>query len=134
MKRLSVLLLIASAALLSCKKDKNDTILSGTYKGTFQRTGPGLPGQLSEVTITFEGNRFSGQGVLPTYPGICNGDFTQDGIKITFENSCVWTANFDWTFILDGEYEITWAGDYVEIGRGYNGTVPYQDVYKLMKQ
>lgn len=134
MKRLSVLLLIVSAALLSCKKDKNDDLLSGTYKGTFRRVGPGLTGQISEVTITFEGNRFSGQSTVNTRPGICNGSFSQDGTKINFDNSCAWTADFDWTYILDGEYEISQAGDYIEISKSYNGTVFYQDLYKLAKE
>jgi hypothetical protein len=136
MKRLSVLLLIASAALLSCKKHKtgDDQLLTGTYKGTFQRVGAPFSGVLSEVTVTFNGNRFSGQGALPTYPAICNGSFTQNGTKLTFDNECVWTANFDWTFILDGEYEITFSGNNVEIIRGYDGIVFYQDIYKLVRQ
>lgn len=136
MKRLSVLLLITSAALLSCKKDKNsdDQVLTGTYKGTFQRYGPAVDGQLVNVTLNFNGNTFSGESEAQYYPAICSGKFTVNANKANFENTCVWPAHFDWTLILTGEYDIKIDGNNLEIIRSYGGIVPHQDHYKLVKE
>jgi hypothetical protein len=135
MKRLSVLLLIAGMALVSCRKDnRNDEYLTGTYKGTFQRFGPAVDGQLVNVTLKFDGNTFSGESEAQYYPAICSGKFTVAGNKANFENTCVWPAHFDWTLILNGEYEIIVNGNNLEIIRSYNGVVFYQDHYKLIKE
>lgn len=107
-------------------------ILDGTYAGTFQRhTANG--GQLSNVTIIFSKNNWSGQSEFSKYPALCHGTYRNiEGNKINFENHCVWTAEFDWTLILSGEFEITVAGNEVEFVKEYNGGV--KDIYRLTRQ
>lgn len=126
---------IACLALASCKKDKKDHhSLSGTFKGTFERveharnTGP------APVTLTFNGNQYTGESTVLYYPAVCQGTYSIVENKGTFRNTCFWTANFDATLILDGEYDVTIKGDSVYIMRSYSGIVPAFDTYKLKKQ
>lgn len=117
----------------SCKKEnKTDAIAAipnGTYTGTFQRTG----GPISNVTIMVSGSDWSGQSQTPQYPALCQGGYssTVEG-DISFANECVWTANFDWTLILNGEYDFVMNGRDIELTKDYNGLM--KDVYKLTRQ
>jgi hypothetical protein len=52
--------------------------------------------------------------------------------NVTFENACLWTAEFDWTLILSQDYKIKVVGNTVEISRDYNGG--FKDIYNLTKQ
>ena len=129
-----VVAVMLTSVLISCKKDKcKDSSLDGVWKGTFQRQGPGNP-EIANVTLEFKDGGFTGSSDRDKYPAICNGTFYLDvGDKINFENKCVWTADFDWSFILDGEYEIVRNGDSLQIIKGYDGIVFWRDVYKLKK-
>jgi hypothetical protein len=120
----------------ACKKSGNDTtptLVDGTYKGTYQRQGV-PPGDISQVTLTFGGGKFSGQSQYPKYPALCHGRYTIKGDKINFVNDCVWTADFDWTHILSGEFTVTKKGDSLELARGYYGISFQLDIYKLARQ
>lgn len=118
---------------VSCKKTNHEFVIpEGTYVGTFQRlTASG--GQVSNVSVTFSGNNWTGQSQFAKYPALCHGKYkTKGGDKITFENACPWTAEFDWTLILSQDYKLEVAGNSVEISRDYNGA--FKDIYKLTKQ
>jgi hypothetical protein len=118
---------------VSCKKTNSDFIIhEGTYVGTFQRLTAG-GGQISNVTITFSANNWTGQSQLAKYPALCHGTYKTSGADyVVFENACPWTAEFDWTLILSGEYKLNANGDTIEISRNYNGA--FKDIYKLAKQ
>ena len=92
-----ILIAFLALTLISCKKAQSNTsILNGTYQGTFQRQTP-AGGSISNVTITFSGNRWTGEGQFSKYPALCHGTFkvNENMDSITFENACVWTAEFD---------------------------------------
>ena len=118
---------------LSCKK-ANSTFLipEGSYNGTFQRqTSTG--GAISNVTITFSANNWSGQSAFEKYPALCHGTYQAKGAdSVTFQNDCPWTAEFDWSLILAQDYKIKLVGSYIEITRDYNGA--FKDIYRLTKQ
>ena len=118
---------------VSCKKtESNFLIPAGTYAGTFQRLISDS-GQISNVTITFSENNWIGQSQYSKYPALCNGTYQVRGSEnVTFENACVWTAEFDWTLILSGDYKIKVAGNDSEISKNYNSQ--NRDIYKLTKQ
>ena len=127
MKR--VLTVISIVLFLAvCNKNNNDIrSLDGRYAGTFSRTGM----DTVAVDITFIGNLFDGYSTRTKYPAICNGSFELNKNTVVFHDSCVWTADFDWTFILDGEYKIHFEDERtVRIWRE-NGTL--KDEYMLMK-
>lgn len=125
---------IACMVLASCKKDKHKgTQLSGTYKGIFYRESV-IKYDTSQVLLNFTGNKFTGASSKDLYPAICNGTFSVNNNKATFTNACFWTANFDWSFILNNEYEISIKGDTLRIERGYDGVIFSADRYVLVKQ
>lgn len=126
-------LLFVTLFAVSCKKTNYDfEIREGTYVGTFQRlTSNG--GQISNVTINFSANSWTGQSEYVKYPALCRGTYKVTASNnVTFENTCAWTAEFDWTLILSGDYKIKITGNKLEISRDYNGA--YKDVYNLIKQ
>jgi len=92
--------------LVACKKDhtiSSEDDISAAYGGTFQRSGM----QKSGVLLTLNAGTFTGSSSQDKYPAICRGSYTIDGSTITFIDSCNWTADFDWTLILNGTYNIT---------------------------
>ncbi|HEX8327519.1 MAG TPA: hypothetical protein VF629_08260 [Hymenobacter sp.] len=126
------LLALASSFLLlavsSCQKSVPSPDLNGTYTGTFQRE-PG--GQVSQVSLTFSEGEWNGTSQKVKYPALCSGTYkVTNKNKIIFTNACVWTAEFDWTLILGGEYDLNTKGKTIEIieQRG-NG----RDIYRLSK-
>jgi hypothetical protein len=96
--------------LTACNKNQDDLSdpisaqneISGTYSGTFQRTGMGSSG----VVLMMGGGRYEGTSTISKYPAICHGSYTAAASSITFKDSCNWTADFDWTLILDGTYNL----------------------------
>ena len=131
MKYLGLIWLIVIVTLGSCEKTSNIDVISlnGTYKGTFQRKIDGS-GQISNVTITFSDTNWLGDTQFSKYPALCKGTFSLSDNTINFENSCPWTAEFDWTLILSGKYQVKSYGDTIEISRDLTA---YKDVYLLTK-
>lgn len=133
MRHIISALLCMTLFAVSCKKTSPDVLIpEGTYVGTFQRlTSAG--GQTSNVTITFLANNWTGQSQFAKYPALCHGTYKSSGADIvTFENACPWTAEFDWTLILSGEYKVNLVDNNIEISKDYNGA--FKDIYKLTKQ
>ena len=118
--------------LISCKKDP-DKAWDGIYQGTFQRQF-GVTGTISSVTLTFSSDGFIGQSQFPKYPALCHGTYSLAPNKIIFQNECAWTADFDGSLILSGEYALDVTGDSLIFHKSYNGTIFTQDIYKLKKQ
>ena len=99
--------------LLSCQDNEEPdfSLANGTYSGVFYRSSPTTKWAGSSVTITFDDGTFNGGSDSVKYPAICEGAYKKVGLSsVEFANTCVWTADFDWSFILSGRYEI----DYVE--------------------
>jgi hypothetical protein len=122
MKQLVAALLIASL-LFSCKKNESDNPvyeLLGRYRGTFNRTGV----DTSQVSIYFKDNHtFEGTGGPVNYPAVCSGSFLQNGNSLAVNDTCAWTANFDWSLIFDGNYNLSFTSENaVRIWRS-NGTL-----------
>lgn len=117
---------------ISCTRTSSSTIPDGNYSGTFQRlTDTG--GLISNVSITFSGNTWTGQSEYEKYPALCHGSYAQKADSVTFQNACPWTADFDWALILGGNYKITLSGNNLELTRSYSSR-PYTDIYELVRQ
>ena len=109
MKILSFTLLFL-LLLQSCDKENESApaeVLNGTYTGNFHRTGMDTVG----ISITFTDNKFTGYSARQKYPAICQGSWETSGSTITFTDSCNWTADFDWTLILNGNYNFSVQAD-----------------------
>lgn len=133
MKQLFAFVLLLATAVSSCKKNDNNPVakLNGTYAGTFQRKVSGT-GAVSNVNLSFSDNAWNGESQMAKYPALSHGTFSIAGNKINFKNESVWTAEFDWSLILNGDYDINTSGNTITITKTYsNGML---DIYKLVKQ
>jgi hypothetical protein len=104
---INYLVWIGLAALsISCSDD--DVIAPDeVYTGIFYRVAPQIKTKAADVTLELSGNKFAGISSETHYPAICSGSFIREGNSIKFQNECVFTADFDWTLIVDGTYEIS---------------------------
>lgn len=105
--------------------------LQGSYEGTFQRFEDGNPRGLAAVEINFEGGSFSGESEENRYPVICAGNYSINRSSISFANTCVFTADFDWTLILSGDFRIERDGDELILSKNEGLIV---DMYRLVKK
>lgn len=127
-----ILSLIVLFTFASCDKNSSSgSEIEGTYKGTFQRQILGA-GEVSNVTIIFKDGQYEGESSKPLYPALCKGNYSISKGVGRFENKCFWTANFDWTLILNGEYKVVKNGNQLQIIKEY-GTES-KDIYNLVKQ
>jgi hypothetical protein len=137
MKKLSSLLLFMTV-FTGCEfiHSTADKIPNGIYAGTFQRQLAFGGGAIVQVSLNFKSDTWTGSTSNHRYPALCNGTYVIKGQKIIFSDKCVWTADFDWTLILNGEYDFTINGDQLTISRDYSGptTDAYKDNYLLTKQ
>jgi hypothetical protein len=134
MKYIIFAALTLTILISSCEKKDTGTdylIKNGTYVGTFQRKVSGT-GPISNVTLTFNSGNWTGESQYAKYPALCHGTYITTPGQISFENSCVWTADFDWTLILSFDYKLLVSGNNIEISRDYNGA--FTDIYNLARQ
>ena len=139
MKRI-VFLAAVIIAFASCEKENHeednrivicppykDTIV---YKGTFERSS--IAGRTAaDVSLKFTNGVFSGSSSVNLFPAIGTGTFSTSANSVTFKNQSMWTANFDWTLILDGEFAATVKGDSLILTKfkGYD----WIDTYNLKR-
>jgi hypothetical protein len=135
MKKLLLTIWIVTILSTSCEEFHNDKIPDGIYTGTFQRQVAFGGGNIANVVLTFSANTWTGGSDMPKYPALCHGTYTIDKGKIIFTNDCAWTAEFDGTLILGGEYSFSLNGNQLRFIRDYRGpsSDTYADVYNLTK-
>ena len=131
MKRF-LLAIFLFAGISACKKQLTDTSdLIGDYKGVFTRSAAAIDYFPAQITLSLKQGTFSGTSNVQNYPAICNGNWKIENSHLKFSNTCSFTANFDWTFILDGEFQFERSGKTLKIWRSYgNGQ---SDSYLLEK-
>ena len=126
--------LILMVACISCEYNdvnRNTELSQGTYKGQFIRSSPNARYAPSNVTLTLTADRFIGESDKVKYPAICRGTYKVKGQKIEFNNECAWTTEFDWSYILSGEFNLSVDGKKLEMTKYGNG---HSDYYKLVLQ
>lgn len=100
-------ILLLMVLLAGCLTEEKDFPLpESQYEGTFMRLAPGSEGPEKSVSLTLINGRYTGISDSLRYPAICEGTYSIEGRRITFTNECAWTADFDWTLILQGTYLI----------------------------
>lgn len=130
--------------LLSCAEAENVTIITEKMEleGTFQRITGSEAGPVAEVTLLFHSGKWEGNSSRSKYPALCKGNYTLKENTITFENECMWTADFDWSLILSGTFNIIQTESHMvwekRIGEGDNQiidryTFPLEDLDKLVE-
>ncbi|MBL7770548.1 MAG: hypothetical protein JNK20_16330 [Flavipsychrobacter sp.] len=121
--------------LSSCSKNNDNPAnsLSGRYSGTFKRFNINSD-ITAQVSLNFNKNNWTGSSQYQTYPALHSGTFQvkDNNETISFTNKAGWTADFDWTYILDGNFILHKNNDSLVFTKSYgNGAV---DVYKLAKE
>ena len=119
--------------LLSCEEEglKYPLLPPGTYEGEYYRWSLATPDpEVAHVHLSLYDGAFSGGSNMARYPAICNGKYWVSGTTAEFTDLCVWTADFDWTLILNGKFEITTDGDYFRLVQNKGDWV---NVYKLKR-
>ncbi|WP_396198547.1 hypothetical protein [Flavobacterium sp.] len=119
--------LILFNIIIGCSKSETEIAVpintNGNYIGTFERNGIS-----SNVQLNLNNGTFNGQSTVEKYPALCNGTYLIVNNTITFEDQCVWTAEFDWTLILNGEWNYNMNGNILTMIKS-NG-----DKYTLTQQ
>ena len=132
--RTTPVILMLTLFFVSCTKE-HSAPATGIYKGSFRREmSGGINKGAVAVTITLKDGRFSGTSEDPHYPAIGFGRYTLDNETIQFVNESVFTADFDWTLILNDRFNRTTAGDSIVWIRNEGDFVLTQDIYTLKKQ
>jgi hypothetical protein len=128
------IVLLLSFIFISCTKENEDySSISGTYAGTFQRIDTDSPLEpISYVELSFlDDGTWTGNSETPKYPALCKGNYKIKDNIIRFQNTCFWTADFDGTLILDGDFTITYEQHYIVLTKKYSDYL--KDVYRLLK-
>lgn len=100
-------ILLLMVLLAGCLTEEKDFALpESQYEGTFMRLAPDGEAPEKPVSLTLINGRYTGASDSLRYPAICEGTYSIEGRRITFTNECAWTADFDWTLILQGTYLI----------------------------
>lgn len=118
-----LILLIGLFTIFGCDNDDAPRDIDGQYIGTFQRDG-----NSSNVELILDGTNFHGESEMVKFPAICSGSYSISNRSIKFENECPWTAEFDWTLILNGAWAYSFANDTLTLKNSVG------DVYTLTKQ
>ncbi|MGN6166173.1 MAG: hypothetical protein ACTHOF_16685 [Flavisolibacter sp.] len=131
MRYLFYITILLSAVLCSCSKECFDKKIEGDYKGVFYRQAPNTIAMRSNVSLHFAQNKFTGLSDMPQYPAICQGSFAVNKGVLSVTNTCFFTADFDWSYIFNGNYQYQADDAHLRIWRDYpDGT---KDVYLLEK-
>ncbi|HEX8333978.1 MAG TPA: hypothetical protein VF622_15265 [Segetibacter sp.] len=132
MKRLVIFSLSLCILIAACNKNLvNASLQNGEYKGTFTRMHPTARYVPSNVSLTITGNRFTGTSDKSSFPAICSGSLTKKGNKLKVTNECMFTADFDWTYIFKGDFEYSISGKEIKLIKNYSPG--FYDVYTLQK-
>lgn len=137
MRAFAIALLMVSS--IGCKKDKETTggpdpiTEKTTFKGTFQRNTT-VEGPKVAVSLELGPDHFSNKGgnYPNRYPVIGQGKVETGADHITFADSLAYTADFDWSLILQGRFQVSLEGDSIVFSRDYGNQV--KDIYKLKAQ
>ena len=124
--KFGLLIVLGIVLIMSCNKNDDENSqseINGEYIGIFERNG-----NTSNIELNFTNGIYSGQSETEKFPAICNGNYSISNNSIEFENVCVWTAEFDWTLILDENWNYTIENNILIMTKS-NG-----DKYTLTKQ
>jgi len=103
----------------------------GTYTGTFKVTYANET-KSGTTTIKLKDSEYSCDAGANRYPAGGSGSYKMHKGKITFSDEGVWTGDFDWNLVLNGEYEYKLDGKELKIWADKNGVGHYE--YDLKKK
>ncbi|WP_027078044.1 hypothetical protein [Maribacter antarcticus] len=127
---------ILSLTINSCNSDDDKNVienLNGNYTGTFTVEYSNGDTFSNPVTVSFnEDNNYQSSANNDYFPAGGNGTYEKNNSTIEYYDINIWTANFDWNLILNGEYNYSINGDELLISANKNDVGFYK--YELTKE
>ncbi|TAI49558.1 hypothetical protein [Flagellimonas allohymeniacidonis] len=132
-----VIVAVLSLNLMSCSNDNDDgnvdEKLNGTYAGTFTVAYANGDTFSNPVTVNFSGDsNYESSANGDRLPAGGSGTYEMGSSKIDFSDTNIWTADFDWNLILNGEYDLLANGNELIISVTKNNVGSYR--YELTKE
>jgi len=115
------------------KEDVDDKSIEGFYTGTFTVKYRDIVSSGTTV-LELKDGRFINTGNYNRVPAGGSGTYSINNDKIIFNDENIWTANFDWNLILNGEYDYTFDGNRLKFSANKNGVGYYEYDLKKEKQ
>ncbi|RBQ02840.1 hypothetical protein [Pedobacter miscanthi] len=112
MKAQIYILLLAIGLSFGCKKSTTvDVITDGHYTGVLVVTSSvkSVP-EITPVSVTLKDGKFDITASGNLKPAAVKGTYTLNNGIGNFVAEGVWTADFDWNRILNGEYDVKSSG------------------------
>jgi hypothetical protein len=94
-------------------------------------TSPNAKYPASNVKLTLKEQTFSGSSDVADYPSICKGTFLLEGDELEFLNTCFWTADFNWAYILSGSFKIAKEENEIILKRSFSNDVVHTYILTL---
>jgi hypothetical protein len=129
LKYFSVLLFLVISFSGCSKSDPKISSLKGTYSGTFycRYSSVVSPGN---ATVMFSGDNYQCSDNSTRVPAGGNGSYHIGNQEIQFKDINLWTADFDWGLILNGNYTYQANADSLVLTKSTNSSF-YQ--YRLKR-
>ena len=127
---LKLFCLIFLVFAMSCEKE-NQILEQGKYSGTFKVVYNSDTVKTGAVTLELNAGMYTCSGNKNKIPAGGSGNYSFEKNKIKFIDVGIWTANFDWGLILNGEYNYTFDGKRLKIWSHKNDIGYYE--YDLVK-
>lgn len=139
LKPLSILLLSIILLATSCEESQ-DGPLEGEYSGEYYGRNPGHSDLRTsgKVTLRLDGEHFVSGGSADRFPAGGSGTYFTSGKYIMFKDTNVWTADFDWSLILNGKFGYKIRGDSLIMTRVNDpcpecSSIPNIGIYRLKR-
>lgn len=130
--KISLLLILVSNTNSCSEKDLDGSIPAGDYTGTFTVSYADGSSHSGPVTVSFSGdNTYNSNGNEDRYPAGGKGSYSIKGDQFSFEDENLWTANFDWGLILNGEYTYSFTNDELTLTKTKDGSTTYTYVLSM---
>lgn len=131
MKHLTIAFILGLTVACSDERPEIISIEEGTYEGTFTRSTDEQRNQSATVTLTLINGTFTGFSDQPKFPAMCKGSYEVNASGILFVDSCYWTADFDWSLVLAGQFSIRQDGGELILTKRHEHAT---DSYQLSRQ
>lgn len=133
-----VIFTIGLIVFISCDKEENidRKIPDGTYTGTFQRKCVWADSDTANITMIFSLKNWNGTSEFEKYPALRYGTYSIVGDTIIFLSGGAFSADFDWSLILQGKYLLKQTENVIEFTKDYRSATndTYFDQYIITKQ
>jgi hypothetical protein len=125
------LIIIVFMACHQKNSQRIEGIEEGIYTGEFKVVYP-TGTHTGKTTLELRNSKYTCEGNANRIPAGGSGTYSINNNKITFHDENIWTADFDWNLILNGEYDYSFDGKKLKLSTDRNHAGHYE--YNLTKK